>query len=207
MQIKPLKINNWLRIRQQFIQTLRLLVHFSGGAPVRGSEILTVTFKNASTMQRGVFIKQGEKVMLLKTRYSKPSSMTGQDNPTIRVLSKRISQILVHYLVIALPLYQYLMQKQHEANNEIYYISNMLFEINGKPMTNDALRRRLALHCKIHLHNSLGLLGWRHSAKYIIKTRVIRNTGIVLLSDNSSSNKDNGAKLQWIEDRQSNHTS
>jgi hypothetical protein len=74
-------------------------------------------------------------------------------------------------------------------------------------MTNNALGRRLALYCKIHLHNSLGLLGWRHSAKYIIKTRVIRNTGIVLFSDNSSSNKDGGAKLQWIENRQSNHIS
>jgi hypothetical protein len=63
-------------------------------------------------------------------------------------------------------------------------------------MINDALERRLTFHCKIHLHNSLGLLGWRHSAKYIIKTRVIRNTGIVLLSDSSSSNKDSGAKLQ-----------
>jgi hypothetical protein len=111
MQMKPLKINDWFRIRQQFIQILGLLVHFSGGAPVRGSEILTVTFKNASIVQRGVFIEQGEKVVLLKTRYGKPSSMTGQDNPTIRVLSKRISQMLVHYLVIALPLYQYLMQK------------------------------------------------------------------------------------------------
>ena len=86
-------------------------MHFSGGAPVRGSEILTVIFKNASTVQRGIFIEQGLKVVLLKTRYGKPSSITGQDNPTIRVLSKRISQMLVHYLVIALPLYQYLMQK------------------------------------------------------------------------------------------------
>jgi hypothetical protein len=72
----------------------------------------------------------------------------------------------------------------------------MLFEINGKPMINDALGRRLAFHCKIHLHNSLGLLGWRHLAKYIIKTRVIRNTGIVLLSNSSSSNEGSGAKLQ-----------
>jgi hypothetical protein len=98
-------------------------------------------------------------------------------------------------LVIALPLYQYLMQKQHEANGEVYHISDVLFEINGKPMTNDALGRRLAFYCKIHLHNSLGLLGWRHSAKYIIKTRVIRNTGIVLLSDSSSSDEGGGAKL------------
>jgi len=86
-------------------------VHFSGNAPVKGSEILIVTFKNALTMQRGVFIEQGEKIVLLKTRYGKPSSMTGQNNPTIRILSKRISQMLVYYLVIALSLYQYLMQK------------------------------------------------------------------------------------------------
>jgi hypothetical protein len=52
-------------------------VHFSGGAPVRDSEILTVIFKNALTVQRGVFIEQGEKVVLLKTRYGKPSLMTG----------------------------------------------------------------------------------------------------------------------------------
>jgi hypothetical protein len=74
-------------------------------------------------------------------------------------------------------------------------------------MTNNILGRRLALHYKIYFHNSLGLLGWRHSAKYIIKTRVIRNTGIVLLSDSSFSNEGGGAKLQWIKDRQSNHTS
>jgi hypothetical protein len=72
-------------------------------------------------------------------------------------------------------------------------------------MINDILERRLALYCKIYLHNSLGLLGWRHLAKYIFKTRVIRNTGIVLLSDSSSNNEGGGAKLQWIEDRQLNH--
>jgi hypothetical protein len=32
-------------------------VHFSSGAPVRGLEILIVIFKNALTVQRGVFIK------------------------------------------------------------------------------------------------------------------------------------------------------
>jgi hypothetical protein len=81
----------------------------------------------------------------------------------------------------------------------------VLFEINRKPIINDALGRRLILHYKIHFHNSLGLLEWRYLAKYIIKTRVIRNTGIVLLSDSSFSDEGGGVKLQWIEDRQSNH--
>jgi hypothetical protein len=52
-------------------------MHFSGGAPVRDLEILTIIFKNALTVQRGVFIKQGLKVILLKTRYSKPSLIIG----------------------------------------------------------------------------------------------------------------------------------
>ena len=72
--------------------------------------------------------------------------------------------MLVHYLVIALPLYQYLMQKQYEANGEIYHISDVLFEINGKPMTNNALGRRLALYCKIHFHNSLNTICQRFPA-------------------------------------------
>jgi hypothetical protein len=66
-------------------------MHFSGGAPIRDLEILIITFKNALIMQREVFIKQDLKIVLLKTRYSKPSSITGQDNPTIRILFKRIN--------------------------------------------------------------------------------------------------------------------
>ena len=91
MQMKPLKINDWLKVRAKFIQILGLLVHFSGGALVRDLEILIIIFKNALTVQRGIFIEQGEKIILLKTRYDKPSSTTGQDHSTIRVLIKRIN--------------------------------------------------------------------------------------------------------------------
>ena len=90
--LRPLRVNNWLRVRTRFIRNFALLVHFSGGAPIRGSEILTILFQNSPTLLRGVFIDKGLKKVIIKSRYTKTGSATGRDTPTTRVLSTRISK-------------------------------------------------------------------------------------------------------------------
>ena len=51
--------------------------------------------------------------------------------------------MLIHYLIISLPLYQYLMNQQFTANRNIYYISDVLFEMDTKPLLRDVIGRML----------------------------------------------------------------
>jgi hypothetical protein len=79
---------------------LALLVHMAGGGPLRGSELVTVTYKNsANGDSRGTHIKDG--YVRVTTTYYKNIGQTGKSKVIHRYLLREVGELVVYYLWFA----------------------------------------------------------------------------------------------------------
>lgn len=78
-------------------QSLAALVHMTGGAPPRGSELVSIKFKNsANSDSRGIFIE--DSVVCFVTRYHKNIGQTGTGKVIHRYVPREVGELVVFYL-------------------------------------------------------------------------------------------------------------
>jgi superfamily II DNA helicase RecQ len=83
-------------------QELAPLVHMTGGGPPRGSELVTVKYKNsANGDSRGIGIEDG--AVVVTTKYHKNIGQTGKGKVIHRYLPREVGELVVYYLWFASP--------------------------------------------------------------------------------------------------------
>ncbi|KAH5546576.1 hypothetical protein HBI26_254300 [Parastagonospora nodorum] len=86
-------------------QSLAALVHMTGGAPPRGSELVAVQYKNsANGDSRGIFIEDGAVVFV--TKYHKNIGQTGQGKVIHRYVPREVGELVVFYLWFIMPFWR-----------------------------------------------------------------------------------------------------
>jgi Helicase conserved C-terminal domain/Orsellinic acid/F9775 biosynthesis cluster protein D/DEAD/DEAH box helicase len=100
-------IRRYLRQVERFLTLLLFCVHTTGGQPARGTEVLSVRFRNGGFQDRNIFIMDGQVVVI--TRYHKSQALF--DTPKIipRFLPRRVGQLLVVYLAYLQPFREHLL--------------------------------------------------------------------------------------------------
>jgi superfamily II DNA helicase RecQ len=84
---------------------LAALVHMTGGAPPRGTELVTVKHSNtANGDSRGIFIEDG--LVVFVTKYHKNVGQTGKGKVIHRYLPREVGELVVFYLWFARPFWQ-----------------------------------------------------------------------------------------------------
>jgi hypothetical protein len=81
----------------EFREKLAVLMHFSGGQPARGLEILSV--RHSNTMQgghRNIFIK--DRMVVFVTRYHKGYNVSGDVKIIHRYLPREVGELVVWYI-------------------------------------------------------------------------------------------------------------
>jgi hypothetical protein len=78
-------------------QELALLVHITGGGPLRGLELVTVTYKNSANGDSwGTNIEDG--YVRVTTTYHKNIRQTGKSKVIYRYLLREVGELVVYYL-------------------------------------------------------------------------------------------------------------
>ncbi|KAI1676246.1 Superfamily II DNA helicase [Pyrenophora tritici-repentis] len=99
------RIQAYYQAMQEARHALAVLVHITGGAPPRGSELLTIRFQNdAQGNSRGIFIEDGAVVFV--TTYDKNIAQTGQGKVIHRYVPREVGELVVFYLWFARPFWQ-----------------------------------------------------------------------------------------------------
>ncbi len=132
IELKLAKTQKWLRTRVEFLKILILIIYFISGSLVRGSEILLVIYKNLSMFMRDIYIDNNVKLIRMLIRYGKMRVIIGRECSTVRFINRRISRLVVHYLVIGLFFYNYLNIIRWVRDGRNYLISGLLFEDGGE---------------------------------------------------------------------------
>lgn len=96
-----------------------MLVHLTGGAPARGTEIISIQHENgeSSRAQRGIFIDRG--FVHFVTSYHKGYSASQQVKIIHRYIPEEVGKLVVYYLWLVEPFVQMLqimVKKQVETS-------------------------------------------------------------------------------------------
>jgi superfamily II DNA helicase RecQ len=99
-------------------QELAPLVHMTGGGPPRGSELVTVTYKNsANGDSRGTNIEDG--YVRVTTTYHKNIGQTGKSKVIHRYLPREVGELVVYYLWFASPFWHQINGAVHGKAEEV----------------------------------------------------------------------------------------
>ena len=91
----------YLRKADNFRKLLLFCVHVTGGQPARGTEILSLRFKNGYLQDRNVFVVDG--IVMTVTRYHKTQSQWDVPKVVPRFLPWRVGQLMALYLAYVQP--------------------------------------------------------------------------------------------------------
>jgi hypothetical protein len=102
---KRKRIEKYARAMRAFREHLAALVHMTGGQPARGTELVTVEYKNSVESElRGVFIKDG--LMAFVTAYHKNIGATSKAKIIHRYLPREVGELVLYYLWLVVPFWR-----------------------------------------------------------------------------------------------------
>ena len=99
--VDELKFSRWLEDVKAFKEQLFALVHLSGGAPARGTEVVSIRHENGRTEPRGIFIESG--MVVLVTAYHKGYSHSKKAKVIHRFVPAEVGHLIVLYLWLVEP--------------------------------------------------------------------------------------------------------
>jgi hypothetical protein len=119
---------------QEFLKRLSVLIHISGGQPVRESEFFSMTYPN--TQRRRSIIIRFDRVMV-HVQHHKGQQQTGNYKENVRFIANPIAELLLDYIVYVLLLRErFLRQASPKA-----LLSPYLWEKDGKAWLEGHLSR------------------------------------------------------------------
>jgi hypothetical protein len=95
-------VQSYLQLIHVFLRHLLLLVHITGGQPARGTELLTLRWRNSARSEaRKIFIENG--MVSFVTSYHKNYSLTNTNKIIHRYLPREVGELLVYYIWLVAP--------------------------------------------------------------------------------------------------------
>jgi hypothetical protein len=95
-------VQQYIRLTYQFLERLLLLVHITGGQPARGTELLTLRWRNSSHSDiRSIFMDNG--MLCFVTSYHKNYSISSTCRIIHRYVPAEVGEILLYYLWLVTP--------------------------------------------------------------------------------------------------------
>lgn len=99
---------------KSFRAKLLVLMHMSGGQPARGTELVTVQYKNGAGGDiRGIFIDDG--AVAFVTMYNKTMGMSAKAKVIYRYLPREVGVLVVYYVWLAIPFWRIIVKGASQA--------------------------------------------------------------------------------------------
>jgi superfamily II DNA helicase RecQ len=154
---RPRLIRRHLRRIERCLALLLFCIHTTGGQPARGTEVLTIRFRNGSLQDRNVFIIDGQVVVI--TRYHKSQALFDKPKIIPRFLPWRVGQLLALYLVYLQPFREHLLvQVQGQG------WSDHIWHTDKGPWETSRLTDIIAQRTALSLGHRFTTLDYRHIA-------------------------------------------
>ena len=149
---------------QEFLKRLSVLIHISGGQPVRESEFFSMTYRNMQ--RRRSIIIRFDRVMV-HIQYHKGQQQTSDYKENVRFLANPIAELLLDYIVYVLPLRERFLRQTSPGS----LLSPYLWEKDGKVWPEGHLSRYLEEACVRACVPRLHVANWRQITVAIVKTK------------------------------------
>ena len=98
------KVESFAKLIDDFLSILFPLIHVTGGAPPRGTELVNITLENPTSCIRNIFIENG--YVHIRTIYTKTMVQRSQFKPVSRFLPQEVGQLVIYYAWLILPFWR-----------------------------------------------------------------------------------------------------
>lgn len=159
---RPTAVERYKTRVQEFLESLLLLIHITGGQPGRGTELTSLRHMNTiSGYHRNIFADNG--VVNTVTTYHKGYSITNSVKIIHRFLPKEVGELLVYYLWLVLPFCKKLDLIVFRTPDQP---SPFLWPKRGGQdcWDSERLSHVLKREFKAHLEMPMSIIVWRHIA-------------------------------------------
>jgi hypothetical protein len=99
------RVQEYGEAMRSFRAQLLVLMHISGGQPARGTEVVTVQYKNGADGDiRGLFVEDG--LVVFVTMYNKTMGMSAKAKVIHRYIPREVGELVVYYIWLAVPFWR-----------------------------------------------------------------------------------------------------
>lgn len=154
-------LRGWLKDYAELQRLLLVRAEMLSGAPTRGTELTSMSYRNTQTRPTRNLVICGQHVTLL-CQYSKTSALTGQDKLIPHSLDAVTSDIFIQDLVLARPFAQIAAKFCFEDNAITQLYRDQLFVNFNKMFTSEDLSAVMARFSLPRIHFALTINPWRH---------------------------------------------
>lgn len=96
------QVQRYLQLVSAFLRRILLLIHITGGQPARGTELLTIRWRNSAHCDiRNIFIENG--MVSFVTSYHKNYSAASTTKIIHRYLPHEVGELVVYYVWLIVP--------------------------------------------------------------------------------------------------------
>ena len=130
LELNKNKIKDYTKDLLDFLKYCLLLIYFTSGLPLRGTEIPTLRFLNLFKDLREIFLDKGSNLFILNISYYKAQANSEKQASSIRYLPRSVSNIFLIYIVLITPFVDFLNIASSSSSN--ISLSPYFFYINKR---------------------------------------------------------------------------
>ena len=192
----------YLKMHDDLIRWLPLVLHISSGLPCRFTEMETLRTQNSGHQPRNVFYTQ-ETIMLLTT-YSKTNNNKQTTQPCFRYLPRDLSVIVLKLLAVVRPFAALLAKRRGDPDEKLSH----MFSLSQKPMSAENLREEF----KLKFYQATSVIftpqEYRHIVKHVCDTdEGLNNDSLQLMRSDIVLLQQNFSEFSGCQMNHSNQTS
>jgi superfamily II DNA helicase RecQ len=164
------KIKEYFDDLTEFLKLCSVLVYFTSGLPLRGTELVTLRYLNSFKDCRELFLDKSSNLFVLKISYWKGLQNTEKLASSIRFLPKSVSQIILVYIVIATPFIKKLNILRKKSTDNNLRLSPYLFYNHKRLITSQDISIKISSLSSLILGQRLSIQSYRQIIVGIIRS-------------------------------------
>ena len=184
---------------QKFLKLMAAMVHISSGGPLRGTELLQVTWRNPASRLRSLVVIKGHFCII--THYHKSQATSLRQKTNMRFLPLALGDLLLKFLTYCQPVRE---DMQWSTGGKAMSLTPRLFSrFSGEDWPEDSLRDSLKKAClDSGMLEGVNLQQWRQVVTAVIKKYFVNSDSMLDEEEENSDFNQVGQGLML----QSNHS-
>ncbi len=156
--VKTQQLKLYSKKIKEFLKQCLLLIYFTSGLPLRGTELCSFKYLNTNKDKREIILDKASALFILNINSKIKGTKDAREGENIRYLSKSVSKIFLYYIVLIVPFYNsFLIQtNSFKLNTSPYF-----FYINKELLASKDLSTKVSTFTTSILGKKLNIQTYR----------------------------------------------
>jgi superfamily II DNA helicase RecQ len=206
LEVKRQALKLYIKGVKEFLRFCLLLIHFTSGLPLRGSELCTFKFLNSFKDKRELILDKASTLFIINISTTNKGLREANKRCNIRYLSKSVSTIFLYYIVLVVPFLEKLIITTSPSSSSNISLSPFFFIINKELLTPKDLSTKISTFTNLILGKKLNIQVYRQIILGVIKYFMLERLEEASLSLEEGEEGEEGECFNTIIASQMNHS-